>query len=261
VLLSSDRLESFTVSLNASQPIEVVKLDGGAGRAVVLVESATGDLCLLVTTVARSRCGLATSVTKVTSGIVFYRHISAIHWVIAWERQLPDQPAKPVSGTLTAQAGLLNVPVAAIALITVIHKVFKVGLQPVFADIVEKWRNLTAPLSDLLAYLASFVHLTLPDWYQDAFVLSFILAAVFWRTALAGAPQIADSEWADAVARFLAVAIMSFATSLPLLGFLCPLLIWGGWAEKDKADARYYMGQLVGMGGIVLVFYVANAKL
>jgi hypothetical protein len=89
-------------------------------------------------------------------------------------RQIPNSE-------LELQSTLLGIPVSALALISLAHKIFKIGLAPVFNAIVTIWRDVTAPLGDILKWLFSAIHISLPDWYVDLYILSFISGVVVWR--------------------------------------------------------------------------------
>ncbi len=158
------------------------------------------------------------------------------------------------------QAALFGVPLGAIALISLIQKVLKIGLVPVLSDFMQVWRRLTAPLHDLLSYLASFVHLDLPDWYHDAFVLSFVGCTVFFRAMdenVLAMDEEASSSW-----RFVVHAILGFIFSIPLFGVLLTYgVFFPGPSVEHRRHAAKVRRELFAIAGIVITFYVANSSL
>lgn len=65
------------------------------------------------------------------------------------------------------------------SVISFIQKVFSVGLVPMTAAIVNFYRKMLYPLFDVIGHV---LHIPIPVWYRDLFLLSAIFAAVFYRT-------------------------------------------------------------------------------
>lgn len=180
---------------------------------------------------------------------------------IAIGRPMALEPKKSESGSagdaVSAQAAILGVPVAAIAVVSLVQKVFKIGLTPVLRDFIGVWRQLTAPVHDLLFSLARFIGLQLPEWYLDAFILSYVLVVVYSRVV------------ANTNERPYWHAVAGIFYSVPLLGLI---FVWfwllPAFTQPTDEKSRTLHQQAVRTGkallaiaGIVVVFYIANAKL
>jgi len=167
---------------------------------------------------------------------------------------LPDLAHKPSNGRsdVDFQASILAAPVSALALISV-QKIFDVGLGKVLGDVIDVWRHVTAPLSHLLAVIVPF---HLPSWYPDLFVISFILATLFFRSL-----PVKVHMKTDLIINWL----FSFAAALLAAGVLMLVIslhdaLYSGKPE-DRASARLHLRYVFHVICLTLVFYVANSSL
>jgi hypothetical protein len=150
---------------------------------------------------------------------------------------------------------LFGVPISALALISLLHKIFSIGLAPVFHGIVELWHKLTDPFASILKYPFSLIHITLPDWYVDAFILSFILSAIYFKNLFAyRSPR-------QPVSNLFATWIFSALFSLIILGPLIILTIFGGNVKNDETLflSNTVKKDILAVISAVIVFYVLNA--
>jgi hypothetical protein len=174
---------------------------------------------------------------------------------------MASEPKKTEPGAAgdaaSAQAAILGVPLAAIAVISLVQKVFKIGLTPVLRDFIGVWRQLTAPIHDVLFWLARSIGLPLPEWYLDAFILSYVLVVIYSRVV---ANTDEPPYWH---------AIAGIFWSVPLFGliFIWIALLPALRQPTDDETRRLHQEsvriwrELLAIAGIVVVFYVANSKL
>jgi hypothetical protein len=185
--------------------------------------------------------------------------------------QIPLPPSPPPRSELDVQARFFGISAGALALISLIQKVFHFGLVPVLDDIVGAWRHLTASIAQFLKALSP---VELPSWYHDAFILSLIVAVAFFRaipkdvsTQSTNEDGAAGARTTKADALFEAVFswIASFIASILLLGslFLFTSIVGALEAGVSSArrGARQHLRELFGMMSVALVFFVLNSKL
>jgi len=169
---------------------------------------------------------------------------------------LPQPPNAPVSTSrseIDFQANIIGVPVSAIALIDLIQKIFDIGLAPVFAEFIEMWRHATAPLVHLLSAVLPF---RVPQGYCDLFIVSFVLASLYFKSLPVSGGKIVD---------FAINWIFSFGFSLVMAGYLMLLISLDGAKKprgsQEREAAMRHLNSVFQVVCLTLVFYIANSKL
>jgi hypothetical protein len=105
--------------------------------------------------------------------------------------------------------------VAALSLISFIHKASGVGLAPVLGEFLSYYRTIAHSPFQLVN---SWVRL--PEWYKDAFALSFIALVAFFRGDVATGRVRFEGTFDRAVASILFPLLLS----IPLAGFATVIL-------------------------------------
>jgi hypothetical protein len=175
-------------------------------------------------------------------------------------------------GELKLQATMFGVPVSALALISLVQRVFHVGLTPVLMEIVATWRRLTEPLAALLKFIASFVPFHLPDWYHDAFILSFILALILFKAIFLHVtiPDDNDDPKLKMVTQTIGAPLLAFVLSLALLGLAGSAKMVVNPHNRDMDAVKreefnraraHFLRDVFAVISLTVVFFAANTKL
>jgi hypothetical protein len=73
-----------------------------------------------------------------------------------------------------------------LSLISLVQKVWQIGLAPLPKLLLEHYRSVLRPLHDLLVYI---IPLRLPEWYIDAYVLSFLACSAYFKAWFFSSPN------------------------------------------------------------------------
>src|ERR1700722_7117310 len=111
---------------------------------------------------------------------------------------------------------VITLLVSATSSISAIQRMFDIGLTSVFYEYISYYRRLCYPLVD---FIPKIFHVTLPGWYKDLYVISFILCSIACRT-LVDEEVKKEASWGFP----LLVFVLSGILSIVLFGF------WGVFA-------------------------------
>jgi hypothetical protein len=104
----------------------------------------------------------------------------------------------------------LGILASSMSCISFIQKIFSIGLVPMMAAIVNFYRRMLYPLFDVVGFA---LHIHIPVWYRDLFLLSAIFSGVFYRTRGYFVPTLPKRR----------EIFFLFLNSITLLGCLLPL--------------------------------------
>ena len=162
-------------------------------------------------------------------------------------------------------ARVLGIPLRTFALISLTHKVFKIGLAPVLQSFVEFWRHFTEPLSDILKHLWSLVGITIPQWYSDAYILSFIIMMIYIKNLHDA--EVIKNGWernnvASAIVTLYAF-LASLLSSIIFFGLLFGITFFGS-TSTEKYQAMIDRGvrrDVIATIAITVAFFALNVAI
>lgn len=162
---------------------------------------------------------------------------------------------------------VVGTSVSAISLISLLQKVFGFGLSSVFREFITYYRKVFHFPFELLAAVLP-VHV--PDWYKDAFVLSFIMLSAHLRADAAEGRLRFDSRFT----RIMTSVAFPLLLSIPLLGLLTFLVMLSIVVsrpaalgdDRERVDSavrasRYEAISLFCVAVAVIVFFVLNSQM
>jgi hypothetical protein len=164
---------------------------------------------------------------------------------------------------------LLGALLSAPAIISLIQKLFKVGLAPIFSDILDYYRNLYYPVVEALQKLLAFIpwfdfyaliysSLMSHEVYKDLTALSFISAIALYRVVMRNNLSFDDLVSVTIVAIIFLVLFVVLA--LTLIPLIFPLgVLFNMTRYKDNSERLEYLTSLALAAIAVAVFYVTNA--
>jgi hypothetical protein len=121
-----------------------------------------------------------------------------------------------------------------LSLISLAQKIWHVGLLPIPAAIIGYYRDMLVPIHNIVS---SFVPFTIPDWYEDLWILSALYFSM-WARAFdyslghKGYKYGRDNFGVGPIRYFLMailaiiLAIFMISTMIPLVTYIITLLIW-----------------------------------
>jgi hypothetical protein len=181
----------------------------------------------------------------------------------------PDRPS--IASEYKFWFGLIGALISAGSIISLIQKLFDVGLIPVFASALSYYRGVTYPLVDWLRYIISyipyldlyryifFIFMSL-ETYRDLTVLSFVMAGAAARASAVPDPIVGTRPRSSFPAMLLYTAFMCLLayTLFPLLlGVILPLALLVNNSE-DRIFTRYLLLNLLIAFTAAGVFFAAN---
>jgi hypothetical protein len=171
--------------------------------------------------------------------------------------QVQQHVASETRNTYAVISGL----VSAISVISLVAKVFDVGLAPVLREFIEFYRRIANILISPLLYIVPF---QVPEWYRDAFVASLVAMMLFCRSSYLAWPNrsAADSQ----ILNWMLYLLLSFLFSIPLIGLLLLAIFPLKSLSSDKFDrgrarARLFVIALVTTSIAAGAFFALNSQL
>ncbi len=73
---------------------------------------------------------------------------------------------------------VLGIIAPAMSVISFVQKLFSIGLVPVLSLIIEFYRKMLYPVFDIFGHI---LHITIPYWYRDIFVISAVFSMSAYR--------------------------------------------------------------------------------
>ena len=173
---------------------------------------------------------------------------------------------------------------SAASLISAIQRFLDIGLISFFMELVSYYRKLTYPLIEAVP---SLFHLSLPNWYKDQFIISFIIVTAKmrsgpwdkWRVKSGVKTDIFFEKAKRSTVKTLTTVFYATLFSLVLLGI--PILInqvqfairnwldptlfdrvnYDPWTEVEPAEHRRFLASVAAVIIASVAFFAANAFL
>jgi len=164
---------------------------------------------------------------------------------------------------------LLGALLSAPAIISLVQKLFKIGLAPIFSGILDYYRNLYYPIVEALQKLIALIPwfdfyaliysgLMSREVYKDLTALSLVSAVALYRVVMRNNLSFDDLGTATIVAAIFLVLFVVLA--LTLVPLIFPLgVLFNMTRNKDNAERLEYLTSLALAATAVAVFYVTNA--
>lgn len=161
---------------------------------------------------------------------------------------------------------IVGTVVSALSLASLIQKYLDVGLKPIVAEFLAYYHKVIGVLTTPIVAIMPF---SVPDWYRDAYVLSFVMLlaetrAVFMTGVVrenVSVPFFLRLNW---IAVFIAVA-----GSIMLLGLLA--IVWkplelsaivnGEGSAHERRRTRYSLLMFATAWAIAVAFFALNSQL
>ena len=148
---------------------------------------------------------------------------------------------------------LFGIFTSAASLISLIQRIFHIGLNPIFKEFIEFYRKITYPI---IEFVPAILHIQIPHWYKDLYILSFIFLMALSRSEFSrdfiaeveifrrNLPPRAMKQWGEAdvtstvrsaqIRHALWHAFSSAALSILLIGIVIFIMImWMGIMACD----------------------------
>lgn len=160
--------------------------------------------------------------------------------------------------------GLIGALLSAAPIISLIQKLFNIGLMPIFANAVTYYRGITYPLVDWLRYAMSYIpfldlYRFIFSWfmsleaYRDFTVLSFVVTAALLRRPITATPP--PNRSASVV--IIIFSLLIAPTLIPLVFTFYLLAAWDK-NPNDRSNARYFLLNLLIAFTAAAAFFGAN---
>ena len=156
---------------------------------------------------------------------------------------------REVSGLYAITGGFIS----AASLISLITKIFSVGLAPVLQEFVDYYRKVTHFFVDWLFFWLPF---KVPDTYKDAYVIAFVLSLLILRAVDSIRP--AKQWWRSYLLRPLVAAV----AAVPLLGFLVLAISLVRVSQPLNSGAdKVFLHSVGAMVIVTIAFFAFNSQL
>src|ERR1700674_848566 len=123
---------------------------------------------------------------------------------------------------------ILGAMSSSISVISFVQKLFSIGLVPVLGMFVNFYRRMLYPLFDIVGYV---IHVPIPSWYRDIFLLSLVFSITRYRVL---------RILVLTASRYKELCLLAF-NSITLLGCVIPfhyLIRYIGVRKKIKKAKR-----------------------
>ena len=165
---------------------------------------------------------------------------------------------KEVSNAYAIIGGL----VSAGSLISLVQKLFSVGLSPVLYEFVAYYRRVAYFFVDWMTFWLPF---QVPGWYKDAYIISVVCCATYMRAAVATK---GGMSWASSLAANAIGVVGGLIASIVLSGFIFPLLAAAVLRSDRKDDdfgfremLQLYIKMLVATCLATIAFFALNSQM
>lgn len=163
---------------------------------------------------------------------------------------------------------LLGSIVSGGALICLLQKIFGVGLAPVLAESVASFQEIVRFFTEpIMTVLSRIVPFSVPEWYCDLWVISFVLTSLNLQGALIRITS-EGKAWLVAARTFLyiffCVCILGLAAlnAFVLLGLAMPFLALRDLRNKSEAaTAKTCLMSVVLAVLMAVAFFALNSQL
>jgi hypothetical protein len=167
---------------------------------------------------------------------------------------MPQSHPQQALGTINWTIALLGGLLSSLSVVNIIVKLYKVGLNPVLADVLAFYSKVITAVTEPILALLPF---DAPQWYRDAYVISFVLCTL-WLRSLWMVQKIRGEEQPQgaSVAFPILFLIISALLSIALFGFLTIVILmpWAKLARMPESRRTYWFTILWAAAGTVLFF-------
>lgn len=152
-------------------------------------------------------------------------------------------PQDRANGALWFYA-LLGTLLSSLAIISLVEKALQIGLSPVLQEVLDSYRGFVRPIVNNVAHWV-FPAWEVPDMFRDAWSLSFVCSAAFFRALLLSRPPVRNTltriVW---IGLHSAGAVLFSVTILPPIVFVLAAIVFAyahqigedGWWLRDYAN-------------------------
>lgn len=154
---------------------------------------------------------------------------------------------------------VLGALLSAPALISLVQRMFDVGLVTQFADFVAFYRELLQPVFEVLyAPLRMLFHWSVPEWVSDLQLLAFIGGGALMRGAMATDTE--EDKGLGSTVGYGLFLVFAGLTFFGLTAFLLPVIFlnWKRLREDQRRQQLGVAGSMAASLAAVIVFYVSN---